>query len=703
MVKNEKSELILENLGCANCASKMDKKINDLNGVKNSSIDFISKKLKLELEEGYKLEDVFQEIKNIVTDIEPGVKIVSNEDKKSENNEDIKNKKELVFILIGIIIYLTAIISKFPIQIKFSLYLVSYLILGGEVLLYAFKNILKGRVFDENFLMSIATIGALAIGQYGEAVAVMLFYRIGEFFQELALNKSRKSITDLMDIRPDYANLISGEKIQKVNPKDVLVGDTILIKIGEKIPLDGRVIEGDSLLDTSALTGESMPQGVHVGSTVLSGSINKYGVLKVMVDKEYGESTVSKILEMVENASSKKSKTENFITKFAFYYTPIVVIVALLLAIIPPIFIRGELFSDWIYRALVFLVISCPCALVISIPLGFFGGIGAASKEGILIKGSNYLEALKNVDIVIFDKTGTLTKGSFKVTEIKPENGYTKEEVLEYAALAESYSNHPIAISIVKEYGKDITKENIKGIKEIPGLGVKAIVNGREILSGNDKFMKDNEIYFNEVEKVGTIVYLAIDRKFAGFIIIEDEIKEGSKEVIEKLKDLGVKKTVMLTGDSIKVAEKVAFNIGIDEYYGKLLPGEKVSILEKILNENKEKGKVLFVGDGINDAPVLSRADIGIAMGGLGSDAAIEASDIVIMNDDLYKIPLAIKIGKRTRIIVVENIVFALGVKLIVLSLGAFGEATILEAVFADVGVALIAVLNSTRALKVKK
>ena len=549
--------------------------------------------------------------------------------------------------------------------------------------------------------MGIATIGAFAIGQFPEGVAVLLFYRIGESLQDMAVHRSRKSITQLMDIRPDYANLKIGENEKKISPIDVSVGNYIIVKPGEKVPLDGIVTEGNSMVNTSALTGESVPREVETGDTVLGGFINMDGLLTIEVTKGFEESTVSKILKLVEDSGSKKASTENFITKFARYYTPVVVFVALALAIVPPLIVEGAVLSDWIYRALVFLVISCPCALVISIPLGFFGGIGGASRHGILVKGGNYLEALNNVDIVVFDKTGTLTKGVFKVTEINTDTGVSKDELLEYAAHAESYSNHPIATSILAAYGKEINKENIENYEEMSGYGVRAKVKGKEILAGNKKFMDREGILYRPVETVGTAIYIAVDGVFAGSIVISDELREDSKDTISMLKAIGVNKTIMLTGDNESVGKKVAGELGIDEVYSELLPDEKVKEIELLSKQKSSKKKLVFVGDGINDAPVLARADIGVAMGGLGSDAAVEAADVVLMTDEPMKLVGAIKIAKRTNRIVWQNILFAIAVKIIILVSGAGGIATMWEAVFADVGVALIAVLNSMRVMKI--
>ncbi len=546
--------------------------------------------------------------------------------------------------------------------------------------------------------MVIATIGAFAIKQYPEAVSVMLFYQIGELFQDYAVNRSRKSISSLMDIKPEFANVQRENHIVKLSPEDVVVGDIIIVKPGERVPLDGKVIKGETFVDTSALTGESVQRKLKEGSEILSGFINNTSLINVEVTKSYEQSTVTKILDLVENASSRKAPTENFITKFAKYYTPVVVFAAVALAIIPPLVIEGAVFSDWLYRALIFLVISCPCALVISVPLGFFGGIGAASKKGILVKGGNYLEALNSVDTVVFDKTGTLTKGVFNVTEIVSMEGVNKDELLEIAALGESFSNHPIALSILQYYGKAVEKDAIKNYEEISGYGIRATVKDRQLLLGNKKLMGKENIKYREIDSYGTVVHVAVDNEYWGYLIISDEIKEDSKEAIEELKKIGVNKVVMLTGDSKFVADKVGKELQIDEIYSELLPVDKVNKFEE-LYKNKI-GNLLFVGDGINDAPVLGRADIGVAMGGLGSDAAIEASDVVIMTDEPSKIVTAISVAKRTRKIVMENIIFALGVKFLVLILGALGMANMWEAVFADVGVSLIAVVNSMRTLK---
>ena len=705
--KSSKKVLLLMGLGCANCAAKMEKEINNLSGVKSASINFAAKKLYIEVNDKHDFKEILDETKKIIKRIEPDVNVAEDfaEKKEKIKNEELKNinKFETAKLVTGTLLFAAAVIFKFSSLTEFIICFISYILVGGNVLLRAGRNIVRGQIFDENFLMSIATIGAFSTGQFPEGVAVMLFYKIGEMFQDAAVNRSRKSISDLMDIRPDYANLVTVNGEKKVDPDDVEIGDKIIVKPGEKVPLDGKVLDGKSMVNTSALTGESVPRGIEAGNDILAGCININGVLTVEVTKKFGESTVAKILDLVENAANKKAPTENFITRFARYYTPIVVITALLLAVVPPLVVKGALFSTWIYRALVFLVVSCPCALVISIPLGFFGGIGGASKNGVLVKGSNYLEALNNIDTVIFDKTGTLTKGVFKVTELSPNESFTEDELLKYAAYAESYSNHPIAVSILNAYNDDINKNDISDYEEISGCGIKVKAYGREILAGNIKLMAKENISYDNVEEKGTIVHVAVDKKYAGYIVISDEIKDDSKQAIEGLKKAGIKKTVMLTGDSGKTAQKVAEKLGLDEFYAELLPDEKVNKLEMLDKEKSSKGKLVFVGDGINDAPVLARADIGIAMGGLGSDAAIEAADVVIMTDEPLKIVNAIRIAKRTIKIVWQNIIFALGIKVIVLVLGALGLATMWEAVFADVGVTLIAVLNSMRAMKVER
>ena len=583
-----------------------------------------------------------------------------------------------------------------------GLFVISYLIVGLEIVLKAIRNIFKGKVFDENFLMAIATIGAFVIGEYPEAVAVMLFYQIGEAFQDYAVDKSRKSIISLMDIRPDFANIQRNGKIDKINPEEVNVGDIIVVKPGEKVPLDGIIVKGTSMIDTSALTGESVPKEIKEQDEILSGCINENGVLEVKVTKKFGESTASKILDLVENASSKKSKSENFISKFAKYYTPIVVVTAVLLAIIPPMIFNRAEWIEWIHRALTFLVVSCPCALVISIPLGFFGGIGGASKIGVLVKGSNYLEALSNTEIMVLDKTGTLTEGVFEVQQINPID-ISKEDLIKYATYAESFSNHPIAISLKKAYGKEIVNKKVSETQELPGLGVRAVIEGESIFVGNEKLMKENCIDYIKSEEIGTILYIAVNNKFAGTIVISDKIKTDAKETIDKLKKDNIKKIVMLTGDKRKVGENVAKKLGIDEVYTELLPSDKVEKVEELMKNKSENGNLAFIGDGINDAPVLAISDIGIAMGGLGSDAAIEAADVVLMTDEPSRVVDAIKISKKTMTIVKQNIIFAISIKLIVLILSAIGISNMWQAVFADVGVSILAILNALRALYIRR
>lgn len=606
-------------------------------------------------------------------------------------------KKEIIKILKSLVLLLIALLVPIDNQIiKITIYVIAYLVVGFEVLKEAIENIFKGKVFDENFLMTIATIGAFAIGEYPEAVTVMLLYQVGETFQDYAVDNSKNSIENLMNIRPDFANVLRENAEIKVNPEEVKVGEIIIVKPGEKIPLDGKVIEGESMLDTTALTGESVPRKANTGDNVFSGCINQTGVLRIQVNKEFGESTVSKILNLVENAEDKKSKSENFITKFAKYYTPVVVILAVIIAIVPPIVIKEASFTEWLYRALSFLVVSCPCALVISIPLSFFAGIGGASKIGVLIKGGNYLEALANVNTVVFDKTGTLTKGVFEVQKVE-EVGASKKDIIKYSAYAENYSNHPIAVSIKKAYNENIDEKLISDIKEISGKGISVKIENKQVLVGNEKLMQESNIEYTKCNEIGTVVYVAIENKYAGYILISDEIKEDSYKAIKELKD-NKKQTIMLTGDKKEVGEDVAKKLGMDKVYTELLPDGKVKKVEELIKQ--KSGTLAFVGDGINDAPVLALSDIGIAMGGLGSDAAIEAADIVIMTDEPSKINKAIKISKKAMRIVKQNIVFAISIKALVLVLSAVGIATMWEAVFADVGVSVIAVLNAIRILK---
>ena len=841
-------KLVLNGLDCANCANKIEDKVNKINGVKEATVNFSTTVLTAEIKEENLKSEIINEIKSIVKKLEPHVKVEEKIDNKeiknktkactssccSKDNDHHEGSKDKIhehshekeessngkieilkdnwLLIVGAIIYAIALLYNGNNKISIILFVASYLAIGGEVILTAIKNILRGEVFDENFLMSIATIGAFFIGEYPEAVAVMLFYQIGEVFDEnflmsiatigaffigeypeavavmlfyqigevfqgYAVNKSRKSISSLMNIRADYANVLRNGSEFKVSPEEVNLEEIIVIKPGERVPLDGTVIEGTSFLDTSALTGESVPREVKTGDEILSGAINDNGVLKVKVNKEYGESTVARILELVENASNKKAPTEKFITKFSKVYTPIVVFIAIIVAIVPPLLIKDATFSEWLYKALSLLVVSCPCALVVSIPLGVFSGIGAASKKGILVKGGNYLEALKESEIVVFDKTGTLTKGVFKVTNINAKN-ISEDELLEITAIGESNSNHPIALSIANAYGKEINKNEIESYKEVAGHGVEAIIKGKKVLLGNSKLMKSNNISYDEVDTIGTIVHIAIDGEYKGNIVISDEVKENVKEALTELKSVGIKKTIMLTGDSKVVADKVAKAIGIDEVHAELLPSDKVNKVEEILNKKSANGKVLFVGDGINDAPVLARADIGIAMGGVGSDAAIEAADVVLMKDKVAKaigidevhaellpsdkvnkveeilnkksangkvlfvgdgindapvlaradigiamggvgsdaaieaadvvlmkdkveaISEAIRVSRKTSKILWQNIIFSLAIKVAVMILVIFGLTNMWAAVFADVGVTLLAVLNSMRIIR---
>jgi len=699
-------ELFLDGLSCAACAAKIEARVNGIEHIAGVSLNPVTSMLTIETEDNSKTGQIISVIKNIVNEIEPGVavkeRIMGKEKQKTGAGEGKSARKGMAVFISGALFFVAAATFHLPLHLTVILYLTSYLLVGGGILATAGRNLLKGRVFDENFLMGISTLGALVIGEYPEAVAVMLFFRAGEFLQDLAVNRSRKSIAELMDIRPEYANIKSGDDIKRVPPDEVEIGDIILVKPGERVPLDGVVTEGASAVDTSALTGEPMPRDVVPGTDVLAGFINKNGMLTVKAVKEFRESAVSKILELVEDAGARKAPTEKFITKFSRYYTPAVVLTAAALALIPPLTIEGAEFSDWIYRALVFLVVSCPCALVISIPLGFFGGIGGASRNGILIKGGNFLEALANTDTVVFDKTGTLTRGVFKVTQVNPVTGISQKELLEYIAHAEYGSNHPVALSILDACGKGFNGENIGSYYEIPGLGVKAKLNGREILAGNARLMEQEGIAPGMPDVAGTVVYAALDGKYIGNVVVADVIKEDAANTIKELKALGVRKTVMLTGDNRRAALETAEVLGIDEVHWELLPHQKVLKVEMAQTNRTSKGRVVFVGDGINDAPALARADIGVAMGGLGSDAAIQAADVVIMTDEPGKLVKAVRIARRTRGIVWQNIIFALGVKAIVLTLGAGGSASMWEAVFADVGVALIAVLNSMRAMKVR-
>ncbi len=692
-----KKELFLLGLGCADCAAKIERSIQGIDGVKSANLDFVTQRLTIEAKDKQNLPALLRNAAEIARQIEPNITV-----SYSEKETETKQRLIPLTLYCGAAIFCIALIGAFPSLVELGLFLAAYLLVGGEVLLRAAGNIRKGLIFDENFLMGIATIGAFAIGQYPEGVAVMLFYQIGEIFQKSAVNHSRRSIAKLMDIRPDFANLKVGATTKKVSPEEIAVGDLIIVKPGEKIPLDGMVREGRSTLDTSALTGESLPREVEPGHEVFSGSINKGGLLTIEVKKEFGESTIAKILDLVQNAGSKKAPTENFITKFARYYTPAVVFSALALAVLPPLFIADATFAEWFHRALVFLVVSCPCALVISIPLSYFGGIGGASKNGILIKGGNYLEALNQLDTVVFDKTGTLTEGTFHVTKIAAI-GIEEEELLAYAAYAESYSTHPIALSIQTAYGKEIDADRIDAYEEIPGEGIRVRIDGKTVLAGNDKLLTKAGIPYTKADASGTIVYIAVDGSCTGYIIISDQLKADSKKAVHDLRALGIRQIAMLSGDSKETAEKIAAEIGIDTVFAELLPGDKVEQMEKLMQSKRPKGKLAFVGDGINDAPVLARADIGIAMGAMGADAAIEAADVVLMTDEPSKLITAIQIAKKTKRIVWQNILFALGVKGVLLVLGAFGIATMWEAVFGDVGVAIIAIFNAMRALRLER
>lgn len=689
----------LKNLDCASCASKIEDNLTKLGEVKFVTVNFANAIMTIDT-------DNIEKVKARIKEIEPEVEVEDHEMEKIlvSVSELAENKWTIIKAVAGLALLLIGLIFEEKLHntpyemAEYALYITAYLIVGWKVIASAVKNIIRGQFFDEQFLMTIATLGAFAIHQMPEAVAVMLFYVTGELFQDIAVGRSRKSIKSLLEIRPDYANLKSGMEILKVSPEEVKVGDTIIVKAGEKVPLDGTILEGTSFVDTAALTGESVPRSVKEKDDVMAGMINQSGLLTIKVNKLFGESSVSKILELVENATSQKAETEKFITTFARFYTPIVVIGALLLAILPPLLFSGQTFSDWIYRALVVLVISCPCALVISIPLGYFGGVGLASRKGILVKGSNFLDALTRVTTVVFDKTGTLTKGEFKVSEVVTSNGFSKEEILEYAAYAEVNSNHPVAQSITEAYQNKIETAKITQTEEISGHGIKAVVDGKTILAGNDKLLHREKIEHPVCQVDGTVVHVAIDNVYAGYIIISDSLKDDAIEAIENLKAKKIQ-TVMLTGDNQYAAQAFAKRLGIDRFYSELLPEDKVKHIEQLITENKG-GKVAFVGDGINDAPVIARADVGIAMGALGSDAAIETADVVLMTDSPSKVALAIDVAKTTRKIVWQNIYFAMGVKLAFIVLGIFGVATMWEAVFGDMGVALIAIFNALRILR---
>ena len=690
----------MKNLDCANCANKIEAYVRKMDNIRDASMNFSHGVLFVELQDASRSEETIKAVMAVIPTLEDGVTVELEKSTEEEKPSRMFSFQENARLYLGILLFAAAVVLEAQ-SWSVWLFLAAYVMAGGKVVYIALRNILKGEVFDENFLMSVATIGALAIGSYEEAVAVMIFYEIGEMFQSYAVNRSRKSISSLMNIRADYANLWKDGKEIRVSPEAVGLHDLIVIKPGERVPLDGVIVEGTSSLDTSALTGESLPRDVGVQDEVLAGVVNLSGVLKVEVSKEYGESTVSRILELVENASSKKAPMEKFITRFAKVYTPTVVFLAIALLVLPMLFIPDAVFADWLYRALTFLVVSCPCALVISVPLGMFAGIGAASKSGILIKGGNYLEALKDIDTVVFDKTGTLTKGVFTVTQIHAIQR-SADELLEMAAYAENYSTHPIALSIRKAYAKTIDAERLSRYEEVAGNGIHVQLDQHELLVGNYKLMQANGITYEENDALGTIVHIAVDGTYEGYIVIDDEIKETSKEAITSLKSSGVKKCVMLSGDRYKVGEHVASVLGLDEVHMQLLPADKVEKVEELLQQESEHGKLAFVGDGINDAPVLARADIGVAMGGIGSDAAIEAADVVLMKDDPSALSTAIRIAGKTMQILWQNIVFSLGIKVVILILTAFGMANMWMGVFADVGVTLIAILNSMRALKIR-
>ncbi|MDR3320078.1 MAG: cadmium-translocating P-type ATPase [Desulfovibrio sp.] len=695
-----KKEFILEGLYCPICADKIEKGVSVLDGVRVASVDCVNQCLSLEIVNRAEVNGIVTQVAHITREIEPDIRISLT--RKSPGKEQSRVHRLSRFGHgIGATLFVAGVIFDPAWPANLAIFFSSWLLVGGEVVLRAVKNIAKGQVFDDNFLMGVATVGAFVIGEYPEGAAVMLFYQIGEAFQRHAVERSRKSISALMDIRPDFARLKTGDGSRRVSPEEVGVGDCIIVKPGEKIPLDGVVTEGCSALDTSALTGESLPKDVEPGIGVLSGSINKNGLLIIRVSKEFGESTVSRILDLTQNSGTRKARTENFITKFARFYTPTVVFAAFVLAVIPPLVLPGALFLDWLNRALIFLVVSCPCALVISIPLSFFSGIGGASRNGILVKGSNCLEALNNVDTVVFDKTGTLTRGVFSVTSVVP-SGRSADELLYYAAHAESNSGHPIALSIRKAYGRKIFAERISNCEEIAGQGVRVLVDGKTVLVGNSGLLDAARIAHSRPDVPGTLVCLAIAGHFAGHIVISDELRPDSKQAVADLKAMGVRTVAMLTGDVRAVADNIGGKIGLDVVYAGLLPHEKVEKLEELEKNRSGKGKLIFVGDGINDAPALARADVGIAMGCLGSDAAIEAADVVLMTDAPSKIVEAMHIAGKTRSIVWQNIVFALGVKAVILGLGTFGMATMWEAVLGDVGVAVIAVLNSMRAMRVE-
>jgi Cd2+/Zn2+-exporting ATPase len=730
----------LDGLCCPVCAANIERGIRRLDGVTNAAIDFSTRRLSLEIRSREEAEGIIARAGTVVKQTESGVEMIRRgpaenggadlpagdgdaelSGGKARGDETARQDRKKRFCRAGLLVpgtvfFIAGLVFDFggsggpALNAEFIVFFAAYLLIGGEIILKALSNIRRGQIFDENFLMSIASAGAFVIGEYPEGVAVMLFYQAGEAFQRMAVNRSRRSISALMDIRPDFANVIRDGEARRVNPGAVRIGESIEVRPGEKIPLDGVVLEGRSVLDTSALTGEALPRDVEPGSEVLSGSINRSGLLVIAVTKEFGESTVSKILNLVQNAGNKKAPVENFITRFARFYTPAVVLAALALAVSPPLALPGAVFADWLRRALVFLVVSCPCALVISIPLSFFGGIGAASRKGILVKGGNYLEALNSADTVVFDKTGTLTRGIFSVTGIVPAAdqagaGLTEAELLYYAAAAESGSNHPIAQSVVRHYGKKFESRNIQSCEEIAGKGVRVRVDGRTVLAGNGRLMADNGVARGTAADCGadgSVVHVAVDGSYAGYLLVSDEPKADSRQAVADLKKAGIRRIVMLTGDNRAAADRIGAELGLDEVYAELLPQGKVERLEALEQAARGGGKLVFVGDGINDAPVLARSDIGIAMGGVGSDAAIEAADIVLMTDEPSRIVSALAIARRTRVIVWQNIVFALGVKAVILVLGVLGIATMWGAVFGDVGVTLVAVCNAMRTLRAK-
>lgn len=695
-----KINLRLKGLDCADCAMKIENQVKKIDGINNVRVDFATEKLTMDInshQEGIIISDVIK----LINRLEPDVEVIEEGKKVDIKEEETTSRKEVIKMIVSLVLLFIPKILKLEGPVAIGIYLVAYIIVGYDVIIKAIKNVTAGQALDEYFLMSIATIGAFFVGEYVEGIMVMLLYKLGEYFQGLAVNRSRSSISALMDIRPDYANLERNGETIVVDPEEISIGDIIVIRPGEKIPLDGVVIEGESSLDTSNITGESVPRKVRVGEEIISGSVNNEGLLRVKVEKAFGESTISKVLDLVENASSRKAPTEDFITKFARYYTPVVVGVAAIIGLIVPL-VFGYPMKEWLYRAFTFLVISCPCALVISVPLGFFGGIGGASREGILIKGGNYLEALSDVNTIVFDKTGTITQGVFEVTDIDTFENYTEDKILEIAAYAETHSSHPIGLSIIKRYGKEIDESRLGDFKNVAGKGLDVELDGKRVLVGNERLLKDNKIKVNEKSHIGTVAYIGMDGKHIGTIVVSDKLKYNVIEDIKNLKRNGIENTIMLSGDNKQTAEEVGKLVGLDKAYGDLLPQDKVELFEEIL-ENNKGGKVAFVGDGVNDAPALARADVGIAMGGLGSDAAIEASDVVIMTDEIGKINTALNVSKKTRRIVTQNIVIALGIKAIVLVLGAMGIANMMMAVFADVGVSIIAIFNSIRALRVDK